>query len=976
MISRVVIQGFRGVLHTLTFDMGRITLFSGRNGLGKTTIFDAIDWCLFGSAWRLGESNEVIRNLYSPHMEPYVAVTLHIESGKHTIERTEAGPKLNGADVSDRELLLAFVRDPDIFPPYARDIESRVRRIIYLTQAEMRDIIEPASGSERVALVHSLLGVPNASLVQSGIRRVSERISERQRTLRENLDSVRNDIQAVSLQTPVLDQAGMDKQDSVVRRAKNELGVTARDIDSVDGLANLSRDELQKLRGRRILLENLKVFLIEANAKRTSLLRQNHEREILITAEQENLRKHLEALEQATFEGKNKQNELRGAEERVQYAANRLDEARLMLSRIAELGDARVKLAQQREALKVAHKSVERAQRAINEKESKLLRSKLSLQALSQNMGEIVERQTKSQQIRDINSRISSLQVRLQNKRDALNHTIEQSVELERRASQVQNLYENFKRDYDSAISASPSADRLAALLSEVRTITEQSKSLKCPLCGFKYRSRKELMEHIQTTLSLKGQEVQKVAELRNKVDECHNMATEIARELTNLHLQGDALRIEENALMSELQRLTTEREALGAEEVEEALVQEREAAIELYRAEEVAISRLEQELSETREVLHGADLEVQRVRDGLILTEGRLNSLLQEVSAKDPDYSIDRARNEIQMAEKEHAAASAGKVDIDRQRRAALAAEEQARDRVSEARTRIAELHARSEAAIEQLNSIEREIQQSISDVLAGADQHDVSASVNRALDGLADRETALREVCSALDAAVMFQRQEEGKRQLAVLHDAESRVIDHMEEVNRAKSRFESLVRVVEDRSRTEAAAALKQQEAAIQECLTALYPHRHLDRVELESTRGDILLSDQYLSAAVRPDLYASTGQLNVLALAAFIGISLRQRVSRLGVLLLDEPVQNLDDIHFLAFMTLIKRVAMVRQVVLSTADKNIAELFRRQMKSTWAREKGHYVQYEWRDFDPKEGPDVVRTDPVVTLRVATA
>jgi exonuclease SbcC len=112
-------------------------------------------------------------------------------------------------------------------------------------------------------------------------------------------------------------------------------------------------------------------------------------------------------------------------------------------------------------------------------------------------------------------------------------------------------------------------------------------------------------------------------------------------------------------------------------------------------------------------------------------------------------------------------------------------------------------------------------------------------------------------------------------------------------------------------------------------------------------------------------VEPYLYASTGQLNVLALALFVAASLRQRVSRLGFMMLDEPVQNLDDIHFLAFIALVKRVALTRQVIFSTADGNIAELFRRQMKSVAAVD-GQYVQYEWRSFDPKSGPDITRVD----------
>jgi energy-coupling factor transporter ATP-binding protein EcfA2 len=123
------------------------------------------------------------------------------------------------------------------------------------------------------------------------------------------------------------------------------------------------------------------------------------------------------------------------------------------------------------------------------------------------------------------------------------------------------------------------------------------------------------------------------------------------------------------------------------------------------------------------------------------------------------------------------------------------------------------------------------------------------------------------------------------------------------------------------------------------------------------------GDVLLTDRGIKKPVSPELYSSTGQLNVLALAVFLGIALRQRITKFDAVLLDEPVQNLDDIRFLSFMTLLKRVALRRQVVFSTADSNIAELFTRQMRSRAAGSTVDFVHHEWRDFDARRGPRVV-------------
>jgi len=89
---------------------------------------------------------------------------------------------------------------------------------------------------------------------------------------------------------------------------------------------------------------------------------------------------------------------------------------------------------------------------------------------------------------------------------------------------------------------------------------------------------------------------------------------------------------------------------------------------------------------------------------------------------------------------------------------------------------------------------------------------------------------------------------------------------------------------------------------------------------------------------------------------------MGIALRQRLLRIGVVCLDEPVQHLDDLHFLGFVSLLKRVGLSRQVVLSTADANVAEIITRQMQSSWAELPTDFIRYDWHSFDPETGPKV--------------
>src|SRR5258706_4435345 len=112
MISTLTISGFRGISQEIPFKLGAVTLLAGRNGLGKTTVFDAIDWCLFGASWRLGFDPKSILNIYHPNMTPFVRIELRLPDKKVLIERTTDSAFLGGSRISDRDLVEMLMTDP------------------------------------------------------------------------------------------------------------------------------------------------------------------------------------------------------------------------------------------------------------------------------------------------------------------------------------------------------------------------------------------------------------------------------------------------------------------------------------------------------------------------------------------------------------------------------------------------------------------------------------------------------------------------------------------------------------------------------------------------------------------------------------------------------------------------------------------------------------------------------------------------
>jgi len=224
-------------------------------------------------------------------------------------------------------------------------------------------------------------------------------------------------------------------------------------------------------------------------------------------------------------------------------------------------------------------------------------------------------------------------------------------------------------------------------------------------------------------------------------------------------------------------------------------------------------------------------------------------------------------------------------------------------------------------------------------------------------------DRLVTMRRVWSELVTAGIAER----SKAIRVQRDAVERELaatqHSLDQLLHASTRFMQIAEELQKTAESEAADALRLQRHAIQECFTAIYPHGHLNEVVVgDEPLGTVLVTDKRLVGGVEPTMYLSTGQANVLGLSIFIGIALRQRLLRIGVVCLDEPVQHLDDLHFLGFVGLLKRVCLSRQIVLSTADANAAEIITRQMRSSWAELPADFIRYDWHSFDPETGPKV--------------
>src|SRR5437660_845296 len=70
-------SGFRGLVRDITLDIdGDVVLVHGGNGTGKTSLMDAVFWCLVGEIPRFGTARRDVVSLYSESGQANVELVL------------------------------------------------------------------------------------------------------------------------------------------------------------------------------------------------------------------------------------------------------------------------------------------------------------------------------------------------------------------------------------------------------------------------------------------------------------------------------------------------------------------------------------------------------------------------------------------------------------------------------------------------------------------------------------------------------------------------------------------------------------------------------------------------------------------------------------------------------------------------------------------------------------------------------------
>ena len=201
-IQRLGIEGFKAFAAPQSFEIGGGHVFVfGRNGLGKSSVVEAIRWCLFGLADR---AEAEVRNVFYPAGECKVELELEGPGGRWRIQR-RLRPGSGRSDPTIRDPNGAAVLQTEVFPGLARLGPREGTHIIFASQqstrlrpqADITDFDKVLYSYLRIDDVPDLLDRLEKEFEEQSVieRQLAEEVNEAEESLRSQLNELRSRIE-------------------------------------------------------------------------------------------------------------------------------------------------------------------------------------------------------------------------------------------------------------------------------------------------------------------------------------------------------------------------------------------------------------------------------------------------------------------------------------------------------------------------------------------------------------------------------------------------------------------------------------------------------------------------------------------------------------------------------------------------------------------------------------------------------------
>ena len=981
-ISKLTIRDFR-CFSEATVDLSAdIIAIYGRNGVGKTGIFDAIEFALFGAISRLGEPISDIDYISRIGCSGDSHVRIDLESDtEHTWVKTSWDRERliidgNRSWSNHRDLLYEVLVDVNHLGPRkeVKAVRDLFHSSLMLSQYSIRDFVEAKDPQDRAKILANLAGVAHIQRSKDKAEQVAILAERESSNNQRNLKDAFEQIEELTKQLAELEgrRKGLDNRlagarpetDDLLRalsRAKISGNTSIPETETVATFSRAARARCD-VRYEELTLRSEHLSVLEAGARR--YIEQNAKLK-RIRDEEEKFRSDSQSLEtkhRKYFEVR------RDAADKLSKIESKARELSKSVHQLQVLRD----LIQQFVDLNKESSDIESAYRTADEEYKKAVKnfnfitrsykSELEYRESTKLTVSNAEKELHTlEALQNEHTRYVSVCAELESTASKL--TVAEAdyekfdVKAKKIADDIANLTKIVSEAEAATLKAEAEADQQHALLARLRSlITEKD----CPLCGAEYESTKALLQAIDQVMGAIPEATHTLMahfqNLKNRMAELERTAEANLRAKNKAQSNLIELRNNLGRLTAEKSRIEDMSSSFGVEFKESEIILHIDAARkkvqELRKTDYVAAVSFQREdearklqESQTKDAKErSATMKSQRdrIRDELEAVSLRIAQLGYEKTEiptqSDVQNNIEKIKNELTEVEKTRLTAEAAKNSAENMERDSTRHLKEIAERLSEVEKEIGTLHGAIQTFVIQcedfgIKPIQKEFDKARQDLDNDLKAISEARQVAEQLETVGSLEALKSERATVMESLEIVQRQ--------------AKEFDNqVKNFEGAKRKAESWILPLTENLEHVVEKTLRLHQLEIERHFKAMIPSPHLfDQIIMRHAKERLEIGVRYrhqLEDAGEPYFYLSNAQLNILALAIFLSLGAKQRWSNLDSLLLDDPVQHLDDLDAVAFLDTIRAVALGRfggrrQVILSTCDKNLYGLMKRKFRS---------------------------------------
>ncbi len=653
---RIEMSAFGPYAGKQTIEMDRlgtsgIYLITGDTGAGKTTIFDAIVFALYGTASSDRRSGDMLRSRYAePDTPTEVKLVFAYRNKEYEIRRnpTYQRPKLRGEGMTQENASAELRLPGGEILTRTGEVDEKIREILGMTRDQFMQIAMIAQGDFLKLLLAKTEERRRifSSIFRTGrYARLEERLKQEARQARKTYDDLVREIgfeQERARLPEGTDRSGLRDEEylQAIEKFRDEAG---KRLEEGEKMQELLRGELDVLAAR--------ILAAEEQEKRKKALEETRQQWTKLQAAAEQRKREMEAARSREPEAKEKEARLHVEQDRLQQ-----------YDRLEELKQQKIEGEKKQASDEAARKKLEEGRKTLTQQIQDCRQKIKEKEALA---GKAAALSGEKERLRSQGAEYNELKTLLEAYEEASEKWSQAAVIYQAACGKEQEFGESYRRQHRAFL------DDQAGILA-----AELAENQPCPVCGSLHHPSPAVKTDDAPTRETVEQSQKRWEESKTAMDEAGRKAAALrgTRDSSLQHMEEKAKGLNmpmepaalKEALMEEQKRFRSKwkevTEALAAseaaaeakvvlEEKLETLQRKQEEDEEAYRKLELESARLQEQIenlsanySELKETLPYPDRE----------SAGKAASLL--------DREIREIREAVQSAE-ENEKAAAGRI-------------------------------------------------------------------------------------------------------------------------------------------------------------------------------------------------------------------------------------------------------------------------------------------------------------------------